>query len=123
MALDSLEISSNGILSIMTLTRRMLEETQTQPEDIDGIINYARRIKDVRVAALIHEVHRNGNAAPTNTRQYNISLRSDGSVDVAHIAARHGGGGHASAAGFSMEATLEDLREEIMKLSEMIPET
>jgi phosphoesterase RecJ-like protein len=110
------------MLSIMTLTHRMLEETRTQPEDIDGIINYARRIEDVRVAALIHELSRNGQAPATARREYHVSLRSDGSVDVARISARYGGGGHASAAGFSIETTLSELRTEMLKLSEMIPE-
>ncbi len=32
-----------------------------------------------------------------------VSLRSDGSVDVAKIAQMYGGGGHAVAAGFSWE--------------------
>jgi len=122
MALDSLEISENGMLSIMTLTQRMLEETRTQPEDIDGIINYARRIEDVRVAALIHETTQNGQGATGRPKMYHISLRSDGSVDVAKISARYGGGGHASAAGFSLETTLANLKTEMMKLSKMIPE-
>lgn len=122
MALDSLEISENGMLSIMTLTQRMLEETRTQPEDIDGIINYARRIEDVRVAALIHETTQNGQGAAGKPKMYHISLRSDGSVDVAKISARYGGGGHASAAGFSLETTLANLKTEMMKLSKMIPE-
>ena len=32
-----------------------------------------------------------------------VSLRSDGSVDVAAIAEKYGGGGHKSAAGFTLE--------------------
>ena len=56
LALDSIEISNNGQLSIMTVTREMLADTGTQPEDADGLINYARRIQDVKVAALIHEL-------------------------------------------------------------------
>ena len=122
MALDSLEISKNGMLSMMTLTQRMLEETRTQPEDIDGMINYARRIEDVKVAALIHETTRDGQGPSGKQKKYHVSLRSDGSVDVARICARYGGGGHVSAAGFSMETTLSDLKTEMMKLSEMIPE-
>ena len=55
LALNSIEISPNGKLSLMTVTRAMLEETRTQQEDVDGLINYARRIEDVRVAALIQE--------------------------------------------------------------------
>ncbi len=52
LALDSIEISDNGKLSIMTVTDAMFEETGTNSEDVDGMINYARRIEDVKVAAL-----------------------------------------------------------------------
>lgn len=117
LALDSLEISANGKTSIMSLTQDMLDITRTQEEDIDGIINYARRIEDVKVAALIHEVAGNGRAR----RQYHVSLRSDGDVNVALIAAEFGGGGHANAAGFSVEATLSDLKNKIFELSKTTP--
>ena len=122
MALDSLEISDNGMVSIMTLTHRMLAETRTQPEDIDGIINYARGIEDVRLAALIHEVSNGQTESCQKKKKYNVSLRSDGSVDVSRISARYGGGGHARAAGFSIESNLDNLRAELMNLSEMIPQ-
>lgn len=117
LALDSLEISANGKMSVMSLTQDMLDMTRTQEEDIDGIINYARRIEDVKVAALIHEVAGYGRAR----RQYHVSLRSDGDVNVALIAAEFGGGGHANAAGFSVEATLSDLKNKIFELSETTP--
>jgi bifunctional oligoribonuclease and PAP phosphatase NrnA len=122
LALDSLEISSNGKMSIMTLTQRMLKETRTQSEDIDGIINYARRIQDVKVAALIHELSGGASNAPRGHRQFHVSLRSDGSVDVAGIAARFGGGGHVSASGFGAETTLGELKARLMNLAETIPE-
>jgi len=121
LALDSLEISPNGKLSFMTLTQRMLKETRTQAEDIDGIINYARRIEDVQVAALIHELKGNG-STPKGQSQFHVSLRSDGGVDVAKIAARYGGGGHASASGFSVTTTLKDLKAQLMELAKTIPD-
>ena len=55
LALDSIKISDNGKLSLMTLTQEMFHETHTQAEDVDGLINYAKRIEDVKVAALIME--------------------------------------------------------------------
>jgi len=119
LALDSIEISYNGKLSIMTLTKDMFNETQTQSEDVDGLINYARRIKDVEVAALIQE-HHNGNEKSKPWGQYHVSLRSDGMVDVAEIASLFGGGGHSSAAGFSIESTLLDLKSKIFGLSDKI---
>jgi bifunctional oligoribonuclease and PAP phosphatase NrnA len=122
LALDSLGNFANGKLSIMTLTQRMLRETRTQAEDIDGLINYARRIEDVKVAALIHELGSNGGKGHTSRSHYHVSLRSDGTVDVARIAARYGGGGHTSAAGFSAEATLPELKKQLMALARTVPE-
>ena len=117
LALDSLEISENGKLSVMTVTNAMFDFTKTQPEDVDGMINYARRIQDVKVAALIQE-QKNGRAKSDNRRQFHVSLRSDGSVDVAAIAGAFGGGGHASAAGFQVETSLLKLKTDIITLAQ-----
>jgi phosphoesterase RecJ-like protein len=119
LALDSIELSENGKLSIMTLTKKMFDETHTQPEDVDGLINYAQRIEDVEVAALIQE-HHNGNENSITANRFHVSLRSDGAVDVAAIAAMFGGGGHSSAAGFSIEATLSNIKSRIFSLADKI---
>ena len=117
MALDSIEISPNGKLSLMTLTNAMFAETDTQPEDVDGMINYAKRIEDVRIAALIME-NVNGYAPKTDgPKRYHVSLRSDGTVDVARIAASFGGGGHFNAAGFGADAPLNELKEWIYSIA------
>ncbi len=117
MALNSIEISGNGKLSLMTVSRSMLNSTGTSTEDIDGLINYARRIEDVKVAALIHEI-KNGAGKFTNMNRYHVSLRSDNTVDVAKIAGTFGGGGHTSAAGFQIESTLVALKEKIIELAD-----
>jgi phosphoesterase RecJ-like protein len=116
LALDSIEISDNGKLSVMTLTNAMFEETGTQPEDVDGIINYARRIEDVKVAALIQE-QKNGGTNSDKLRNFHVSLRSDGTVDVAAIAGAFGGGGHSNAAGFQVEMSMAKLKSKIITLS------
>jgi phosphoesterase RecJ-like protein len=120
LAIDSIEISKNGKLSMMTLTQSMLAETGTQPEDIDGLINYAKRIEDVRVAALIQEQKNGCHSRPgcDHRHLYHVSLRSDGTVDVAAFAAAFGGGGHSSAAGFNISTTLTELKAKIVTLSE-----
>jgi len=117
LALDSLEISENGKMSVMTVTNAMFDFTETQPEDVDGMINYARRIQDVKVAALIQE-QRNGRSKSEGRRRFHVSLRSDGSVDVAAIAAAFGGGGHAGAAGFQVETSLIKLKSDIITLAQ-----
>jgi phosphoesterase RecJ-like protein len=116
MALNSIEISDNGKLSMMTITRSMLNETGTNAEDLDGMINYARRIEDVKVAALIQEI-KNGAGKFSNMNRYHVSLRSDSYVDVAQIAGKFGGGGHKSAAGFQIESTLVALKTKIIELA------
>ncbi len=107
LALDSIELLNEGRLSVMTLTRDMMTETGTQPEDVDGMINYAKRIQDVQVAVLIQEI--NGSGSPG----FHVSLRSDGSVDVAALAAHFGGGGHHRAAGFTAEMPLPAVKDGI----------
>ncbi len=119
LALDSIEISTNGKLSLMTLTRQMLRETNTLPEDADGIINYAKRIQDVRVAVLIQE-NGNGESPSNGSGRFHVSLRSDGTVDVAAIAAAFGGGGHCNAAGFNIEADMGELKSKIFDLAQKI---
>ncbi len=122
LALDSIELSHNGRLSMMTVTSEMFDETGTQSEDTDGLINYARWIKDVKVAALIQEC-RNGEPLHRKNKnhncpsQFHVSLRSDGSVDVAAVAAAFGGGGHHTAAGFSIEISLAELKAELFNLA------
>ena len=103
----------------MTLTQDMFSETRTQPEDADGLINYAKRIEDVKLAALIQE-HQNGGGESKSFSKYHVSLRSDGTVNVAEIASSFGGGGHSSAAGFDIESTLSDLKSKILNLAEKL---
>lgn len=119
LALDSIEISENGKLSMMTVTQEMLRQTGSHPEDADGLIHYARRIEDVRVAALIQELQ-NGHENSTRRHRFHVSLRSDGSIDVGAIAAAFGGGGHASAAGFGIEKPLAEIKSEIAGLAKTL---
>lgn len=114
LALDSIELVKDGKLSFMTLTRSMFEETGTQPEDIDGMIHYAKRIEDVKVAVLIQEnqdIIING----SGREMFHVSLRSDGSVDVSALASDFGGGGHKQAAGFNSKMALAEIKGHIVK--------
>ena len=119
LALDSIEISSNGKMSIMTVTQDMLRQTGTQAEDADGLIHYARRIEAVKVAAMIQELQ-NGHRTGKAPKRFHVSLRSDGSVDVAAVAVTYGGGGHQNAAGFGIDASLPEVKAEITSLAEKL---
>ena len=108
-----------GAQAGLAATREMLAETGTHPEDVDGLINYARRIEDVKMAVLLQELE-NGSRAANGKPPLHVSLRSDGSIDVAEIAANFGGGGHKVAAGFNTDAPLEETRAQIVRLAEKL---
>ncbi|MBU0993849.1 MAG: bifunctional oligoribonuclease/PAP phosphatase NrnA [Proteobacteria bacterium] len=114
--LGSIEVSKNGKLSVLSLTLDMIDETGTHPEDIIGLVHYAKHIKDVKVAALIQEAPATGKC--DNGTLFHVSLRSDGSVDVGVIASNYGGGGHPNSAGFSTKLNYLDLKKQMFKYAE-----
>lgn len=117
MVLNTIEISKNGKLSTMFLSQGMLGETGTQLEDVYGLVNYAKHIEDVQVAALIRETCITSNGKGS----YHVSLRASGDVDVAEIARSKGGGGHHSAAGYKVEEiTLFELKRQISEIAEHV---
>lgn len=118
MIFDSIEVSENGNLSIMTLTQNMLAASGTEVEDVNGLINYARRIEKVRLAVLLYERKTRNGRRPGS--EFHVSLRSDGSVNAAAIATSFGGGGHHNAAGFDIKTTLPKLKAMIFDISQRI---
>ncbi|MEM6962445.1 MAG: 30S ribosome-binding factor RbfA, partial [Myxococcota bacterium] len=97
MMLNTLETHLNGTLATLCVDRVMLETTHAEDFEVDGLVNYARFLEGVEVAALAWE------AADGRVR---ISLRSAGEVDVAAIASKLGGGGHRTAAGLTTDEDL-----------------
>lgn len=70
------------------------------PKDLDGIVNQLQNTKGVEVAIFLYE---------TGIQEYKVSLRSNGKVDVAKVAAFFGGGGHVLAAGCTMQGSPHDV--------------
>ncbi len=115
MLYDSIELSHNGKMSIMTLTQNMLKTTGTMLEDVNGLINYAKQIENVKLAALLYERRRS--QVKKQGSHFHVSLRSEGTVNVAAIATSFGGGGHQNAAGFDIHTTLPELKRTIFHFS------
>ena len=104
--LASLETFADGRVCIGLLPEGIYEQTGTNTEDAEGLVDYARAIDGVEIGALI-EVRQG--AIKGSLRAKNASFR----VDL--IAAKFGGGGHACAAGLnvkgeSLESFLPRLR-------------
>lgn len=89
-----------GKCIVSFISRKMLEFYESATADLDGIIDQLRITQGVEVALLIYEC---------DTREYKVSMRSNGTVDVRKIAVYFGGGGHAMAAGCTMHGTFHDV--------------
>ena len=98
-AIDSLQLLYGGRAALMILSQEDFAETGSLASDAEGLIDFARNIDTVEVAALLRE---------TATGGVKGSLRSKGTVDVAEIAKEFNGGGHRAASGFSMAGPLEE---------------
>ena len=97
-ALTTLDLRSNGRLAVACITLDDLEQTGADEADSEGVIDHLRAISGVEIAAVIREPRAGGGTLKK------VSMRSaQPHVDVARIAHAGGGGGHAMAAGFSME--------------------
>lgn len=97
LVLESLEMHHEGQVGMLTLTRRMFERTGAHRLDSEGFVEVARFLAGVELAVLIRQ---------TGPHAFKFSLRSNGRLDVAQLARRFGGGGHARAAGFECEGAL-----------------
>ena len=103
-ALDAIEQTSDGCLTIAYLTNDDYAATGASEVHTEGIIDHLRSLDGARVAALVREKQ---DGAPRK-----VSLRSvDAAVDVSRIAREMGGGGHARAAGFSTNLEYGELVE------------
>jgi phosphoesterase RecJ-like protein len=91
------------------LTRKDYEDFEIQRGDTEGIVNYLLSIRDVRLAAFIHN-------QPTIVK---LSLRSKGDLDVQEICRTHfNGGGHRNASGAYSH---DNLKATIQKFKDLLP--
>jgi bifunctional oligoribonuclease and PAP phosphatase NrnA len=106
-ALERAQVYEGGRLVISYLLRDDFAEVGAAEPYSEGIIDYLRAVEGAHMAALIREPPRSGSP------QRRVSLRaSSDEVDVSAIARKSGsGGGHRQAAGFSSDASIEEITE------------
>ncbi len=90
----------NGRCIASAVTRQTMEFYQAKSSDLDGIVSQLMLTAGVDCAIFLYE---------TGTQEFKVSLRSNGSVNVAEVAQLFGGGGHARAAGCTMNGTVYDV--------------
>jgi phosphoesterase RecJ-like protein len=104
-ALSTLRFEAGGRVAVVELDEAAFRRSGAGPEDTEDVINHPRAIDGVRAVAFLKQWE------PGVVR---ISLRSTGDVNVRRVAEEFGGGGHANAAGCTIESDLADARERIV---------
>src|SRR5215208_1683864 len=103
-ALDRAQVYEGGRLVVSHLLRSDFTELDAAEAYSEGIIDYLRAVEGAEMAALIREPPRREGPARR------ISLRaSNDELDVSAIARKSDGGGHRQAAGFSSDASVEEI--------------
>jgi bifunctional oligoribonuclease and PAP phosphatase NrnA len=102
--LDRAQVYEGGRLVVSSLLRSDFTDLNVAEAFSEGLIDYLRAVEGAEMAALIREPPRR--EGPPRR----ISLRaSNDELDVSAIARKSGGGGHRQAAGFSSDASVEEI--------------
>ena len=105
-ALERAQVYEGGRIVISYLLRTDFAEVGAAEAYSEGIIDYLRAVEGADMAVLIREPPRQD--GPTRR----VSLRASvDELDVSAIARKSDGGGHRQAAGFSSEASIEEITE------------
>jgi phosphoesterase RecJ-like protein len=103
-ALERAQIYDGGRVVVSYLLRSDFTDIGAAEAYSEGIIDYLRAVEGADMAALIREPPRSKGPARR------VSLRaSTDELDVSAIARKSGGGGHRQAAGFSSDASIEEI--------------
>ena len=87
------------------MTGAMLAATGGQATASEGFVDLLGSTKDADVTILFKEV------SPTETR---VSVRTSAAADAVAIASAFGGGGHARAAGCTVNAPIDEARDLVL---------
>ena len=105
-ALDKSYTVLDGMCIVSVIELSDFEELNATSKDTEGIVAQLRSTKGVETALFLYA---------NKERNFKISLRSKGLTDVSLIAGKFGGGGHARAAGATIEGDSETVVESVIK--------
>jgi phosphoesterase RecJ-like protein len=105
--IQSAEVHLDNKLCALTLTRKLLDRRGMAFSDFEGIVDYSLQINGVEVGVLFRDM---------SDEVTKVSIRSRNDLDVAEVARRLGGGGHANAAGVTLDMPLDEAKRQIIDL-------
>jgi phosphoesterase RecJ-like protein len=93
---SAMQLWQNGRVAVIPFSYEMKVENGVRDEDLETLVDVARAIEGVEIVLSVRQ--------PQNEGRFRVSTRSSGAFCVAPLCARFGGGGHAKAAGCTVEA-------------------
>lgn len=96
--LREMHLYHEGTVAVVPISLAMMAEAGAGEEDAEDIAAFVGQIAGVRHSATIRELR---------PGECKISLRTAADLNASHACARLGGGGHAAAAGCTVEGTME----------------
>ena len=107
-----MELRDNGQTALVFLTLDMLREVGAEERDIDDISAFVGQVEGVKNGITLRELR---------PGECKLSLRTDpGDLNASAVCALLGGGGHAAAAGATIEGTMEQAREAVLAAIETV---
>lgn len=104
-AANRLEFFEDGKVAFTYITKEDEEKVNAESGDHDGIVETGRDIEGVEVSIFIRQTDKG----------CKVSMRSNEYVNVSDVCLLLGGGGHIRAAGVSMQCTIEQAKERILR--------
>ena len=104
-ALSTLTFHEHECITMMTLTQQDFADCGALPEHADTVVNFGLDIAGVKMSALLRE---------TADGKVKVSFRAVEPARVDKAAASFGGGGHAQAAGATVDGTINDAKAQVL---------
>jgi phosphoesterase RecJ-like protein len=101
--MNDMVIVDEGRVAMLAITRKTMADLNGTNDDLEGLINFPLTVKDIEAVAFFKEI---------GDREWRVSLRSKGTVDIGAIARTFKGGGHTNAAGCSTAGDLETVHKQ-----------
>lgn len=104
--MENIEEFADGKICVVSLSAETVKSFGVEEKNTGDIVNIPRKVEGCEIAVSVRETK----------NKIKVSLRSNGSCDVAKIASEFGGGGHIRAAGITFEScTAEETKKNVVE--------
>lgn len=110
MITSNMEFFFDGSVAIAFVTREMLIKAKSTEDDMDDIAAIPTSVEGVLLGITIREL--------SSPQDHKISVRSSEPFNANELCVHFGGGGHTRAAGASIKRTINEIKDELLKILE-----